>query len=49
MIVENEPGLYYYDHRVDILNNRELAIPQAYKFYLEKLSTEEEENPREVS
>ena len=25
-VVENEFGLYYYDHKSDVLSNRELAI-----------------------
>ena len=29
-VVENEFGLYYYDHKSDILNNRELAILRGF-------------------
>ncbi len=29
-VVENEFGLYYYDHKSDILNNRELAILRSF-------------------
>lgn len=29
-VVENEFGLYYYDHKADILNNRELAILRGF-------------------
>lgn len=29
-VVENEFGLYYYDHKSDILNNRELAVLRGF-------------------
>ena len=29
-VAENEFGLYYYDHKSDILNNRELAILRGF-------------------
>lgn len=29
-VVENEFGLYYYDHKSDILNNRELAVLRSF-------------------
>ena len=29
-VVENEFGLYYYDHKSDILNNRELSILRGF-------------------
>ena len=29
-VVENEFGLYYYDHKSDILNNRELALLRSF-------------------